>query len=1321
LTVIVVSLALPGWAVAVVPQAAPAPTDAGNESACYELLRWRERIESDGSSTFTLDQKLLLTTAAAVTQYGQFAVPYTEGYGDVQFENIVIEKPDGRTVEVRNAVVEDAATTGIRYKKLTIPGLEPGDRLSYRVVSREKPLAPGHVFGQRKFNPAAGDPVQTYELDLPRSATIHVRLREGLGATWEDVPAPADRLVRRLSVKVERPGPDWKKVTKAMIRSWTEPDVMFTSFHSWAEVGRWWWAASRERLAPDAAVKAEAARLAASKTTPRERIEALNTFVAAKIRYVQVGLDAGRMLPQPAAAILANRYGDCKDKHAVLAALAASLGIDVRPVFINSYRSDLIDDAPSPLQFDHMISVAKLGSDPADWLWLDVTNPFGMPGYLLPGLRDNKALLIEASGDGRIVRTPADPPFAPHKEVQLKGALQPDGGLRARAVWRFRSDDEVPLRVGWAAIPADKRAEIVQTSMACNWKDGKVTSVSASDPANVAEPFQIEFDVERPAPTAPTKGEWSLWVPLPDFELPVAPAAPSSDEPMELGLREFTANAEIDIPESLSARAPLSVSLERPFGKFESVYSIEGKRLKLSRTMTLTRRSISADEVAAYEAFRKTIDTDRDQKFLILGALTAPTAASAEALHSEGLAAFNQRDYLKAVELLRKATEADAKVKNGFLDLGRALSETGQNEGALQAFARQIENDPYHDSAYAWRAYVLERLGRADEAEKDFLKQIEVAPFQAWSYQRLGERRTGQRRFHEAAEFLSRAAAVEPKGAGHWVDLAWAQARDGRPEEARAAIARARTLDLPDWMKISAAGVYELIGESRAAAELAEEGLSSVAQRTASLSADGFSQNDLWGAEYLARAWYLIGVAAVSGGDIAKAERYLNASWKLWFLPEAGWALGDMREKQGRLADAVTFWSMAAYVPTAEWRLPADRQTRIEAACRRLATPESHPAEVRPPVLDRKGGSARVSEEVTVLPGPPQQLQAQHRLVELRTVALTGPVLSDLTEEVLLLTSPDGTVERVRNLSRRDPEAFDRQLAKVGPIRISLTSPEDRPFKAVRRGLFACSSATSCVIILDLPGLASSAEVRLGAAREWMPSDHPDPHKILREADEDARRGKYEAALKKYQWFHRNALDIEPALAGVRLSFALSAWRRLGGAYPPALAALTETRDAALESFKRERREGAFADFVAINRTLGEDSRTAEAFVLLDKEDPEMARQVFGRARPALIKAKEYSLCGKYLKPKEDLSRALELYRMNKDSAKDERFGPEFKRFAEESFTNETTTIIALLVVNGREEEAKDVASAAKSERDDSAFHAAVERALQGVVPEPSP
>jgi hypothetical protein len=112
---------------------------------------------------------------------------------------------------------------------------------------------------------------------------------------------------------------------------------------------------------------------------------------------------------------------------------------------------------------------------------------------------------------------------------------------------------------------------------------------------------------------------------------------------------------------------------------------------------------------------------------------------------------------------------------------------------------------------------------------------------------------------------------------------------------------------------------------------------------------------------------------------------------------------------------------------------------------------------------------------------------------------------------------------------------------------------------------------------------------------------------------------------------------------------------------------------------------------------------------------------VFATARPALVKAKDYTLCGKYLKPKEDLSLALHIYRMDRDAAKDERPGTEVGNFAEDRFTNETTTLIALLVVNGREGEAKDIARTVKSEWDAPAFHAAVEKAVEGVVPEPWP
>jgi hypothetical protein len=78
---------------------------------------------------------------------------------------------------------------------------------------------------------------------------------------------------------------------------------------------------------------------------------------------------------------------------------------------------------------------------------------------------------------------------------------------------------------------------------------------------------------------------------------------------------------------------------------------------------------------------------------------------------------------------------------------------------------------------------------------------------------------------------------------------------------------------------------------------------------------------------------------------------------------------------------------------------------------------------------------------------------------------------------------------------------------------------------------------------------------------EWAPPANPDPHKILDEAQDDARAGRYADALAKHVWFHENALKYEPSLAGVRLSFALGYWVAFGNSYPPALQKLKSIRD----------------------------------------------------------------------------------------------------------------------------------------------------------------
>jgi hypothetical protein len=474
---------------AALPQTQVPTTTESAEYVQYDLLRYLDRVEADGTLVRTVQVRVLLATATAVAEFGQIEGWYVDGYGDVQFEGVTIGKPDGRIVTVKDGLIENLNPYGVsatsfsadlRVKKLTVPGLEPGDWLSYKVVTQVKRLAPGHTFGDMKLQPVVGDPVQTYELDLPRDPGIRVHLRDDLGAKWEDVPAPSDRLVRRLSLKIEQPRPDERAPTKAMIQARAEPDVIFANFASWAEVGAWWWALSKDRLAPDSSVQTEAARLLVARATSRERIEALHRFVASRIRYLNVSLGVGHMLPRSAADVLASRYGDCKDKHALLAALAATVGIDLRPVFIDSIHPDVHDDVPAPQQFDHMISVAQLGPEPADWLWLDATNPFGPPGYLGPEFRDKRALLIEPSGEGRIVRTPATLPFVSRTEIEVSGTLGPDTALRARMVWRFRSEEEMALRAIFAMMPQGRREEAIRASLGQDWKDGQITNVVAS-------------------------------------------------------------------------------------------------------------------------------------------------------------------------------------------------------------------------------------------------------------------------------------------------------------------------------------------------------------------------------------------------------------------------------------------------------------------------------------------------------------------------------------------------------------------------------------------------------------------------------------------------------------------------------------------------------------------------------------------------------------------------------------------------------------------------------------------------------------------------
>jgi hypothetical protein len=165
---------------------------------------------------------------------------------------------------------------------------------------------------------------------------------------------------------------------------------------------------------------------------------------------------------------------------------------------------------------------------------------------------------------------------------------------------------------------------------------------------------------------------------------------------------------------------------------------------------------------------------------------------------------------------------------------------------------------------------------------------------------------------------------------------------------------------------------------------------------------------------------------------------------------------------------------------------------------------------------------------------------------------------------------------------------------------------------------------------------------------------------------------------------------------------------------------LKQVRDEAGQQAKKES-DGvqSFQDFAAINRVLGDEKKTVKLFKELDGVATEKAQKMFRFAEPALIKAEEYALCGRYLDPPKQIEGIVRMYRLGQEF--DAKHPERRSDFTTKNFTNDSTTLVALLVVNDRKDEAEEAAKTFRKERDDAEYRAALDDALKGNVPKPWP
>ncbi len=195
---------------------------------------------------------------------------------------------------------------------------------------------------------------------------------------------------------------------------------------------------------------------------------------------------------------------------------------------------------------------------------------------------------------------------------------------------------------------------------------------------------------------------------------------------------------------------------------------------------------------------------------------SAPTSAAGVDLAKAGLAAQQQGEWGKAIELYTQALAAGDlgdKTKAHVLGLrANAYGATGLPDQALADFAAAIDIDPGQPAPYVGRSIVYRQMGAYDKAIADDDTAIEHSPGYALAFTNRGLGNFYAGHFAASARDFARSQADDPTEPDFvlWLHLAHARAgQDDSEELARNAV----KIDRNQW---AGAAVYFYLGQVRA-------------------------------------------------------------------------------------------------------------------------------------------------------------------------------------------------------------------------------------------------------------------------------------------------------------------------------------------------------------------------------------------------------------------------------------------------------------------------------------------------------------------------
>jgi tetratricopeptide (TPR) repeat protein/transglutaminase-like putative cysteine protease len=996
------------------------------------------RFENDGTGEQDLVVRAHVQSDAGAQQLRELNFRYDATHEQLDIRYVRVRKPDGSLVNAAadaiedKPVVPDAAYAQLKERHVSVPPLAPGDTLEYDISKRlVTPYAPGEFWFAYTFQANAIVRDELLQINLP--ASRKVILKSIPSAPYQTSQGNGRTIYRWKHANLAVASDDSAK--ESVIRQKTKPpDVQLTSFSSWDALARLYAKLARGCGEPSPEIRAKVADLVAGKSGTLAQARALYDFVSANIRTVDIPLDRAGWQPRSAVEVFRDKYGDAADKNILLVSMLRAAGLEPRTALLPFTRT-LDTSIPSPAQLDHAVTTFPLG---AQTIWMDSTPEVAPFRLLASPLRNKSALLVSANGEGKIVQTPADPPFLSSQHVDIDGHASDLGTLTAHVHYVMRGDTELVLRIAFHTTPQAQWNQLAQTLLTLDGLRGEVTSVKASDPTATDDPFVLDIDFRQPDFLDWSAKRQSGPLPLLAIGLPDPPVG--SGKPVELGTPlDVDVKLKLELPADFTAQPPVSSSVARDYAEFKSSYSFADRIVTAERSLDFKMRSLPASRADDYRDFTRAVTSDENRALVVINTVSGeppvPPSATPDQLSEAGLAALNAGNAASAAPLLARTVQLDPKHKQAWDDLGLADLRLGKLDDAVDAFRKQLEIDPADPHANDYLGLAFQRQNKTDEAAAAFRKQTEIEPLDAAAHAALGQILLGQHDYPRAATELDKATILSPENAVLRVNLGRALLNTGDEPKALAAFEKAAALSPtpPVWNDI-AFDLAEGKADLDKAQHYAEIAIHGTASSIGAVDLQRVTQGQLRAVASLAECWDTLGWVHFQKGDLASAQRYVAAAWKLEQNGEIGDHLAQIYEKRGDKDRAIRQYALA------------------------LAAPNSIP-DTRARLTLLLGSNSGIDELVA---------KAAPELMALRTIPAGKLYAEAARADFLIELSPGEKSARagaVRFVS--GSEALRPMAERLRALDYGEVFPDASAVKIIRRGTLSCSERTGdCALSL---------------------------------------------------------------------------------------------------------------------------------------------------------------------------------------------------------------------------------------------------------------